>query len=85
MADTSGFFLKGFAGAIRGMPQRIYEIRWRKKQEDRLKKKQDELIELSSLYSKTAEELGNDGFYSDDDLMKLNTIVISGQFFLPSS
>ena len=78
MAEYGGFFLKGLAGSLQGMPQRLYEIKWKKKQEDKLQKKQDELMEITSLYSRTAEELGADGWYSDDDFMKLNTIVITG-------
>lgn len=78
MASYGGFFLKGLAGSLQGMPQRIYDIRWKKKQEEKLQKKQDELMEIASSYRRTADELGADGWYSDDDMMKLNAITITG-------
>jgi len=75
---TGGFFLKGLAGSLQGLPQQIYEVRWRAKEEKKLQAKQNELRERLSLYTNTVTELSKDGWYSQDDMSKLNTILIAG-------
>lgn len=78
MVKTKGFFLKGLAGSLQGMPQRVFEVRWKAKEEKKLQVKQNELREALSLYTNTVTELQKDGYFSQDDVMKLNTIMVTG-------
>lgn len=72
MAGTGGHFLQGLAGGLQSGFD-MGQMKWQQNEKKRLQKKQDEMMETSSVFNSMVAQLGEDGSYSDDDMMKINT------------
>ena len=83
MAGYGGYFLQGVSEGLQtgfNMGQQVQEMKWRKAQQKRLEDKELKITEGASLYSNLVKQLGEDGSYSDDDIMKLNTAFLSAGY-----
>lgn len=49
------------------------QMKWQQNEKKRLQKKQDEMMETASIFNNMVAQLGEDGSYSDDDMMKIST------------
>lgn len=48
------------------------QMKWQRNEKKRLEKKQEELMESSTIFNNMVSTAGDDGFYSDDEQMKIN-------------
>ena len=81
MAGTGGYFLQGLAGGLQtgyNMRMNKMEMDWKKKEREALKKKQDEFIEVSQKVQGMITKFGEDGAYSSDEILQLNTAIMAG-------
>lgn len=72
MAGYGGYFLKGLAGGLQ-TGFNMGQMKWQQNEKKKLQKKQDEMMEASSVFNNMVAQLGEDGSYSNDDMMKINT------------
>lgn len=49
------------------------QMKWQQNEKKKLQKKQDEILEAASVFNNMVAQRGEDGSYSDDDMMKINT------------
>jgi len=81
MAGTGGYFLQGLAGGIQtgyNMRMNKMEMDWKKKEREALEKKQNEFIEVSKNVQGMITKFGEDGTYSSDEILQLNTAIMAG-------
>ena len=72
MAGYGGYFLGGMASGLKS-GFNLGQMKWQQNEKKKLQKKQDEMLEASSVFNNMVAQLGEDGSYSDDDMMKINT------------
>jgi len=72
MAGNLGYFLGGMASGLKS-GFNMGQMKWQQNEKKKLQKKQDEMLEASSVFNNMVAQLGEDGSYSDDDMMKINT------------
>jgi len=75
-----GYALKaGVEGFQTGMnlAQKKTEMDWQKKQQKKLEEMEAKLTEEAALYNSVVTQAGADGFYSEDDIMKINTTYLA--------
>ena len=53
------------------------QLKWQQNEKKRLAKKQEEMWEQSTIYNNMVAKAGEDGVYSDDDMMKINTAYMA--------
>jgi len=53
------------------------QMKWQQNEKKRLEKKQEEMMETSSIFNNMVSQLGEDGAYSEDDMMKINTAYMA--------
>ena len=70
--NYSGYFLQGLSSGLQS-GFNMGQMKWQQNEKKRLQKKQDEMLEASSVFNNMVAQLGEDGSYSDDDMMKINT------------
>lgn len=80
MAGYLGHALKaGVEGFQTGMniAQKKTEMEWQKKQQKKLEEMEAKLTEEATLYNTVVTQAGADGFYSEDEIMKINTTYLA--------
>ncbi|MBA7492549.1 hypothetical protein ES702_03099 [subsurface metagenome] len=60
-----------------GMGQQKQEMEWQKKQKKKLEETEAKLEEEAVLYNSVVTQLGADGFYSEDDMMKIEVTYLA--------
>ena len=80
MANYLGYGLtagvEGFKSGF-GMAQQKTEMEWQKKQRKKLEEQELKLEAEAASYNMIVKQLGADGFYSEDDIMKINTTYLA--------
>ncbi len=79
MADYFGHFLKGVGSGIQTGLQ-IREMRWQKKERERIQKEKDETIEAASAFNKKIVEFYADKELSRDERQQLDTMFMSSAY-----
>jgi hypothetical protein len=80
MAGYLGYALQaGVQGFQSGfnMAQKKSEMDWQKKQKKKLEQKEAELLEASTIFNGIVATAGEDGFYSEDEKLKINTAYMA--------
>jgi len=80
MAKYGGFFLKGLATGLQGLGTQIGEMKWQKKENERIQKEKDDLAESVSIFNKKIEDYYADGTLSDDEKLQLNTAYLASAY-----
>jgi len=83
MTGTLGYGLQAAVGGFQtgfNMAQKKTEMEWQKKQQKKLEEKQLKIQEGATIYSNLVAQLGADGTYSEDDMMKLNTAFLASGY-----
>ena len=70
--DYSGYFLQGLSKGIQSGFD-MGQMKWQMNEKKRLQKKQEEMIEAAGVFNNMVAQRGEDGSYSDDDMMKITT------------
>lgn len=76
MAGYLGYFLQGMQSGIQTGTQ-LLEMKWKKDQKKKLEQKEAELTEAASIFNNAVSTAGEDGFYSDDEIMKIDAMYIA--------
>ena len=72
MTGFGGYFLGSMASGLKS-GFNMGQMKWQQNEKKKLQKKQDEMMETSSVFNNMVSQLGEDGSYSEDDMMKINT------------
>ena len=81
--NYSGYFLKGLGSGLQSginMGQQLQEMRWQKKQRKALEEKQSKMLEVSNIWNAQIKEAGADYNFSDKEIAKLTTTMLSGGY-----
>lgn len=81
MAGTFGYFLQGLSGGLQtgfNMRMNKMEMDWKKKEKEKLEKAQQDLVEKSQAINSKITEYGSDGYWSENEIMDVNTMVLAG-------
>lgn len=76
----SGYFLKGLAGGLQSginIGLQITELKWKKDQKKKLEEKEKKIEESMTAFGSLIKQYGADNIYSDDEVMQLNTALMS--------
>ena len=79
----AGYLGYGLKSAVQGfqtgfnLAQQKSEMDWQKKQKKRLEEAEAKLKEEATLYNSVVTQAGADGFFSDDEMMKINTTYLA--------
>jgi len=76
MAGYGGYFLQGLASGLQ-TGFNLGQLKWQQNEKKKLQKKQEELLEQASVFNSQVAKLGEDGYYSDDDIWKINTTYMA--------
>ncbi len=72
MAGTLGHFISGVASGLQpGF--NMGQMKWQQNEKKKLEKKQEEILQSATVFNEMVAKAGEDGFYSDDEKMKINT------------
>ncbi len=81
MAGTFGYFLQGLSSGLQtgfNMRMNKMEMDWKKKEKEKLEKAQQDLVEKSQAINSKITEYGSDGYWSENEIMDVNTMVLAG-------
>lgn len=76
MAGFGGYFFQGMASGLQS-GFNMGQMKWQQNEKKKLQKKQDEMMETSTVFNSMVSQLGEDGVYSEDDMMKINTAYMA--------
>ena len=76
MAGYGGYFLQGLSSGLQS-GFNMGQMKWQQNEKKKLEKKQQEMEETASVFNQMVAQLGEDGSYSDDDMMKIYTSFMS--------
>ena len=76
MTGYGGYFLQGLSSGLQS-GFNMGQMKWQQNEKKKLAKKQDEMLESATIYNSMVAQLGEDGVYSDDDMMKINTAYMA--------
>lgn len=74
--NYGGYFLQGLSSGLQS-GFNMGQMKWQQNEKKKLAKKQEEMLELATIYNSMVAQLGEDGVYSDDDMMKINTAYMA--------
>ena len=76
MAGYGGYFLQGLSSGLQS-GFNMGQMKWQQNQKKKLEKKQEELNQASTVFNQMVSQMGDDGAYSEDDMMKINTAYMA--------
>jgi len=76
VGNYSGYFLQGLSSGLQS-GFNLGQMKWQQNEKKKLAKKQEEMLEAATIYNSMVAQLGEDGVYSDDDMMKINTAYMA--------
>ena len=80
MAGYLGYALQAGVQSFQtgmNLAQKKSEMKWQKRQQKKLEEMEAKLEEEATLYNSVVTQAGADGFYSEDDMMKINTTYLA--------
>jgi len=70
-----GYLGYGLRAGVEGFKSgfNMGQMKWQQNEKKRLEKKQEELNQAATVFNQMVSQMGDDGAYSEDDMMKINT------------
>jgi len=74
-----GYLGYGLRAGVEGFKSgfNMGQMKWQQNEKKRLEKKQEELNQAATVFNQMVNQMGEDGAYSEDDIMKINTAYMA--------